>query len=145
MRRAWTSPVLVLIAGAGAATGLFRQGRPWAGSVLLLMFVLLAAMTSPLLFPRSVGALEARRRSAVDGRPVVYWRPGCTYCMRLRIRLGRRARRLYWVDIWRDEAGAELVREANDGNETVPTLLVAGRPYTNPDPAWVREQVSSSR
>ncbi|MGW5787815.1 glutaredoxin domain-containing protein [Streptomyces sp. NPDC003757] len=145
MRRAWTSPVLLLIAGAGAATGLFRQGRPWAGSVLLLMFVLLAAMTSPLLFPRSVGALEARRRSAVDGRPVVYWRPGCTYCMRLRIRLGRRARRLYWVDIWRDEAGAELVREANDGNETVPTLLVAGRPYTNPDPAWVREQVSSSR
>ncbi|MFG3072216.1 glutaredoxin domain-containing protein [Streptomyces sp. NPDC048225] len=145
MRRAWTSPVLLLIAGAGAATGLFRQERPWAGGVLLLMFVLLAAMTSPLLFPRSIGALEARRRSAVDGRPVVFWRPGCTYCMRLRIRLGRKARRLYWVDIWRDEAGAELVREANDGDETVPTLLVAGRPYTNPDPAWVREQVSSSR
>lgn len=37
------------------------------------------------------------------------------------------------------------MRGVNDGNETVPTLLVAGRPYTNPDPAWVREQVSSSR
>ena len=26
-------------------------------------------------------------------------------------------------------------------NETVPTVVVAGRPYTNPDPAWVREQL----
>ncbi|CAM5252433.1 Glutaredoxin domain-containing protein OS=Streptomyces tendae OX=1932 GN=GUR47_07480 PE=4 SV=1 [Streptomyces tendae] len=145
MRRAWTNPVLLLIAGAGAATGLLRQGRAGTGAVTLLVFVLAAALTSPLLFPRSIGALEARRRSAADGRPVVFWRPGCTYCMRLRMRLGRRARRLYWVDIWRDEAGAELVRGANDGNETVPTVLVAGRPYTNPDPAWVREQVSSSR
>ncbi|MFJ8811094.1 glutaredoxin domain-containing protein [Streptomyces sp. NPDC102490] len=145
MRRAWTGPVLLLIAGAGAATGPFVQGRPGTGAVLLLLFVLLAGLTSPLLLPRSVGAPEARRRSAADGRPVVFWRPGCPYCVRLRLRLGRTARRLHWVDIWRDEAGAELVRGANDGNETVPTLLVAGRPYTNPDPAWVREQVSSAR
>ncbi|MFF0537063.1 glutaredoxin domain-containing protein [Streptomyces coelicoflavus] len=145
MRRAWTGPVLLLIAGAGAAAGPFARGSTGTGGVLLLVFVLLAVLISPLVFPRSVGAVEARRRSAVDGRPVVFWRPGCTYCMRLRIRLGRKARRLYWVDIWRDEAGAELVREVNDGNETVPTLLLAGRAHTNPDPAWVREQVASSR
>ncbi|MEU3685130.1 glutaredoxin domain-containing protein [Streptomyces sp. NPDC030592] len=145
MRRAWTAPVLLLIVGAGVAAGSFVRGRGGTGVVLLVVFVLLAGATSPLVFPRSVGAVEARRRSAVDGRPVVFWRPGCAYCMRLRVRLGRRARRLHWVDIWRDEAGAELVREANDGNETVPTLLVAGRTYTNPDPAWVREQVSSAR
>ncbi|CAL9566740.1 glutaredoxin domain-containing protein [Streptomyces sp. enrichment culture] len=145
MRRAWTGPVLMLFAGAGAATGPFVQGRTGTGAVLVLVFVLLAGLTSPLVFPRSVGASQARRRSAVDGRPVVFWRPGCAYCMRLRLRLGRRARRLYWVDIWRDPAGAELVREANGGDETVPTLLMAGRTYTNPDPAWVREQVSSPR
>ncbi|WP_345963236.1 glutaredoxin domain-containing protein [Streptomyces sp. BRB040] len=145
MKRAWTGPVLLLIAGAGAATGPFVQGRIGTGIVLLLVFVLLAVLISPLVFPRSVGAVEAQRRSAVDGRPVVFWRPGCAYCMRLRIRLGRKARRLYWVDIWRDEDGAELVRGVNDGNETVPTLLVAGRSHTNPDPAWVREQVASSR
>ncbi|MFJ4271389.1 glutaredoxin domain-containing protein [Streptomyces coelicoflavus] len=145
MRRAWTGPVLLLIAGVGAAAGPFARGRTGTGVVLLLVFVLLAMLISPLVFPRSVGAVEARRRSAVDGRPVVFWRPGCAYCMRLRIRLGRKARRLYWVDIWRDEVGAELVREVNDGNETVPTLLLAGRAHTNPDPAWVREQVASSR
>ncbi|WP_217166906.1 glutaredoxin domain-containing protein [Streptomyces sp. AC512_CC834] len=145
MRRVWSGPALLLAAGVGVAVGLIVQGSLGTAVVLLLVFVLLAAMNSPLVFPRSVGALEAQRRSAVDGRPVVFWRPGCAYCMRLRIRLGRKATRLYWVDIWRDEAGAEVVRAANDGNETVPTLLVAGRPYTNPDPSWVREQVSSSR
>lgn len=145
MRRAWTGPVLLLIAGAGAASGPFAQGRPGTGAALSLLFVLLAWLVSPLVFPRSVGAPEALRAGAADGRPVVFWRPGCVYCLRLRIRLGRKARRLHWVDIWRDEAGAEVVRGANDGNETVPTLLVAGRTYTNPDPAWVREQVSSSR
>jgi hypothetical protein len=55
-------------------------------------------------FPRSISAQEAQRRSAVDGRPVVFWRPGCKYCLRLRIRLGRSARQLHWVNIWRDPA-----------------------------------------
>lgn len=66
------------------------------------------------------------------------------YCIRLRLRLGRNAGRLYWVDIWRDAAGAEAARDANDGNETVPTVFIAGQPHTNPDPAWVREQLSPS-
>lgn len=52
--------------------------------------------------------------------------------------------RLHWVNIWHDPAGAAAVRTANDGNETVPTVFVAGRPHTNPDSAWVREQLSPS-
>lgn len=65
--------------------------------------------------------------------------------MRLRIRLGRKARWLHWVDIWRDPAGAEWVRAASGGDEIVSTLLVAGRGYANPELAWVREQVSAAR
>ncbi|WNM34950.1 glutaredoxin domain-containing protein [Streptomyces sp. Li-HN-5-11] len=144
MTRAWLFPVLFLLCGSAVATELFFQGSPGTAAGFLLVFVLLAAVNSPLIFPRSISAQEARRRSTVDGRPVVYWRPGCTYCLRLRVRLGHRARQLHWVDIWRDPAGAALVREVNDGNETVPTVVVAGRPHTNPDPAWVREQLSSS-
>jgi hypothetical protein len=64
------------------------------------------------------------------------------YCLRLRVRLGRAAGRLHWVDIWRDPDGAAAVRAANDGDETVPTVVVGGRPHVNPDPAWVREQLS---
>ncbi|MDG9721774.1 MULTISPECIES: glutaredoxin domain-containing protein [unclassified Streptomyces] len=143
MRRAWMVPGLLVVSGSGAATGLIAQGRLGTAVALLLLFVLLAVVHSPLVFPRSIGALEARRRSAADGRPIVYWRPGCAYCLRLRFRLGRGARRLHWVDIWRDPEGAAVVRAANDGNETVPTLMVAGRPHVNPDPDWVREQVLS--
>jgi hypothetical protein len=106
MTRAWFLPVLVLLWGALVATGQALSGSPVEAAAFLLLFVILAYASSPLLFPRSIDAEEARRRSAADGRPVVFWRPGCTYCMRLRLRLGRAARRSYWVDIWRDPAGA---------------------------------------
>ncbi|MCF3128837.1 glutaredoxin domain-containing protein [Streptomyces olivochromogenes] len=144
MKRAWISPMLLVLCGSVVATGLILRGNLGAAAPLLFVFVPLAVVNSPLLFPRSIGALEAQSRSAVDGRPVVFWRPGCPYCLRLRIRLGRSAHRLHWVNIWRDPAGAAVVRAANEGNETVPTVVVAGRPYTNPDPAWVREQLSSA-
>ncbi|MFF4208158.1 glutaredoxin domain-containing protein [Streptomyces sp. NPDC001796] len=145
MTRAWLFPMLFVLCGSVVAAGLVLKGSPGAAVVLLLLFVLLAGLNSPLVFPGSIGAAEAQRLSAADGRPVVFWRPGCTYCLRLRIRLGRRARQAHWVDIWRDPAGAAVVRAANEGNETVPTVVVAGRPHVNPDPAWVREQLSRSR
>ncbi|MFI1486687.1 glutaredoxin domain-containing protein [Streptomyces sp. NPDC020747] len=142
MMRAWISPMLLVLSGSVVAVGLILNGSTAAAVALLVAVVLFAGLNSPLIFPRSIGALEAERRSAADGRPVVFWRPGCVYCLRLRIRLGRSARRLHWVDIWRDADGAAVVRAANEGNETVPTVVVAGRPHVNPDPAWVREQLS---
>lgn len=141
MMRVWILPMVLVLSGAVAATGLAFSGSSGAAAVLLVVFVLFAGVNSPLIFPRSISAVEAQRRSAVDGRPVVFWRPGCTYCLRLRIRLGRAAHQLHWVDIWRDPAGAAAVRVVNDGNETVPTLVLAGQAHTNPDPAWVRRQL----
>ncbi|MFJ7126138.1 glutaredoxin domain-containing protein [Streptomyces sp. NPDC098101] len=142
MTRAWTFPLLFLLCGSAVA-GTALGESPGRAAVILLVFVLLAVAHSPLVFPRSVSVEEARRLGAVDGRPIVFWRPGCRYCLRLRARLGRDARRLHWVDIWRDPAGAAEVRAVNDGDETVPTVFVAGRPYVNPDPAWVRAQLSA--
>ncbi|MFE7531738.1 glutaredoxin domain-containing protein [Kitasatospora sp. NPDC057542] len=144
MMRVWTLPLLLVLCGATVAGGLAFSGSRGAAVLYLLLFAGLAAMNSPLVFPKSLGAAEAQRRSAADGRPVVYWRPGCKYCLRLRLRLGRAARRLHWVDIWSDPEAAAVVRAANDGNETVPTVVVNGRPHTNPDPAWVRGQLSSA-
>lgn len=112
------------------------------GSVLYFVaFALLAAFVSPLIFPRSMPAAEAQRRSAEDGRAIVYWRPGCPFCMRLRATLGATSRRAYWVDIWKDPEGAAAVRSVADGNETVPTVMLAGRPHVNPDPRWLRSQL----
>ncbi|MEV6806788.1 glutaredoxin domain-containing protein [Streptomyces sp. NPDC051132] len=138
MTRAWLLPLLFLGCGSLVALAPAAGGSAWRAVALPPVFVVVAVLHSPLAFPRPVGAAEARRRSAADGRPVVYWRPGCAYCLRLRFRLGRDARRLHWVDIWRDPAGAAVVRAVNDGDETVPTVVVAGRPYVNPDPRWVR-------
>ncbi|WP_318216589.1 glutaredoxin domain-containing protein [Streptomyces sp. SCL15-6] len=142
MMRTWFLPILLVLCGSVVVTGQIAKGNLGAAAALLLPFLALVGVNSPLMFPRSIGAEEAQRRSVVDGRPIVFWRPGCKYCMRLRIRLGGSARQLHWVNIWRDPAGAAAVRAANDGNETVPTVAVAGQPHTNPDPAWVREQLS---
>ncbi|WP_306188897.1 glutaredoxin domain-containing protein [Streptomyces sp. MK5] len=142
MTRAWILPLTLVLCGSAAATGLVFAKESGSALVFLLVCVTLAVVNSPLIFPRSISAVEAQRRSTVDGRPVVYWRPGCAYCLRLRMRLGRSAHRLHWVDIWRDPAGAAAVRAANDGDETVPTVVVGGQPHTNPDPVWVREQLS---
>lgn len=108
-------PMLLVLCGSVLAAGLIVSGTPGTAAVLLLVFVLLAGVNSPLVFPRSIGALEAQHRSAVDGRPVVFWRPGCKYCIRPRIRLGRRAGQVHWVDIWRDPVAGAAVRAANDG------------------------------
>ncbi|MEO3868816.1 glutaredoxin domain-containing protein [Nonomuraea sp. B12E4] len=137
MMRSWILPLVFVAAGAIMAIAL-----PGSGVAMLAAFVLLAGLHSPLIFPRSVTAAEARRRSAVDGRPIVYWRPGCKFCIRLRIRLGSHAGRLHWVNIWRDPDGAADVRAVNDGNETVPTVVVAGQAHVNPAPGWVRGQLS---
>jgi mycoredoxin len=143
MTRVWGPPVLLVLSGSIVAAWLILAGHPGPAGVLLAVYLPLAAVVSPLVFPRSVGNAEAQRRGALDGRPVVFWRPGCVYCLRLRVRLGRDARLAHWVNIWRDPAAAAAVRAVNDGNETVPTVVVADQPYTNPDPAWVRERLRS--
>lgn len=75
--------------------------------------------------------------AAADGRVVVYWRPGCMFCALLTARLGPRASRAVWVNIWKDPEAAAFVRSVNDGNETVPTVVVGGSPLTNPSPGLV--------
>lgn len=143
MVREWGQPVLMMLAGlvVGVVTGV--GGSVAGGVVVGAVLVVLGALISPAVFPRPVSAREARARSAEDGRPVVYWRPGCAYCLRLRFRLGRRAREAHWVNIWRDPDGAAAVREANGGDETVPTVFYGGAAHTNPDPEWVRARLSA--
>ncbi|WP_232835964.1 glutaredoxin domain-containing protein [Actinocorallia populi] len=139
--RGWMVSLLLAVVGLAVAVRRVGEGAPGQAAVWLVVFLVIAVGLSPLAFPRSVGAAEARRRSAEDGRPIVYWRPGCRYCLRLRVRLGTAARRAHWVDIWRDPEGAAAVRAVTGGDETVPTVVVAGRSRVNPDPAWLRRQL----
>ncbi|MET8908838.1 glutaredoxin domain-containing protein [Micromonospora sp. NPDC004551] len=138
MLRSWWMAGLMLVLGVVVAV---RAYSPVVGVVELLVFGVLAALFSPLVFPRSLTAAEARERSARDGRPVIYWRPGCRYCLRLRLRLGHRAGRAYWVNIWRDPDGAAAVRAVTGGDETVPTVVLPGEAVVNPEPSWLRERL----
>ena len=63
---------------------------------------------------------------------VLYTRPGCPFCYMLRRGLRRRAVPFTEIDIWQDPTAAEAVRAVADGNETVPTVHVAGRWLVNP-------------
>nr|WP_051145660.1 glutaredoxin domain-containing protein [Ornithinimicrobium pekingense] len=74
---------------------------------------------------------------------VIYWRPGCGFCQRLKGHLGAAGEQATWVNIWQDEEAAAYVREVNGGNETVPTVVIDGVPHTNPRPAKVLERLQA--
>lgn len=69
----------------------------------------------------------------------VYWRPGCPFCTRLRLAVRGDREQARWVNIWQDDEGRAYVASVNDGNETVPTVVIDGVPHTNPDPSLVRD------
>jgi mycoredoxin len=104
--------------------------------------VLLVCLT-PVGFPRSPGDAEGRTRAEALGVPLIYWRPGCSFCIRLRLRLGLAGRRAVWVNVRHDPAASARVRSVNDGNETVPTVFVGDEHRTNPSPRWVRGLLTS--
>ncbi|MEU8167131.1 glutaredoxin domain-containing protein [Micromonospora sp. NPDC049004] len=143
MVRRWVLAILMAAFGVVVLVSQLADGLPVVGAVEFLIFLALALVLSPWAFPRSVGAAEAQRASAADGLPIVYWRPGCRYCLQLRFSLGRLARRAHWVDIWHDPAGAAAVRAITGGNETVPTVVLGGQAVVNPDRAWLRERLRS--
>ncbi|GAA4926445.1 glutaredoxin [Nonomuraea thailandensis] len=69
---------------------------------------------------------------ASDDEVVLYWRPMCTYCMKLRLSLLFTRLRYRNVNIWKDPKAAAFVRSVANGFETVPTVTVADRPMVNP-------------
>ncbi|GAA4928056.1 glutaredoxin family protein [Actinoplanes utahensis] len=133
MMRRWRLAVLAALCGLLVAAVRFSDGAPGSATLLLALFLGYAFVLSPLIFPRA---------SADDGRPVVYWRPGCRFCLQMRARLGPDAARLRWVDIWADPSAAATVREITGGDETVPTVVIGGRAHVNPDPSWLRGQLT---
>lgn len=67
-----------------------------------------------------------------DDEVVIYWRPDCVFCLDLLLRLKWTRLRYRKVDIRKDADARAFVRSVADGNETVPTVVVAGRALVNP-------------
>ncbi len=75
----------------------------------------------------------------------LYWRPGCPFCMNLRLGLLLRRVDINQVNIWKDPDAAALVRSVADGNETVPTVVIEGEAMVNPTPGQVASALRSRR
>lgn len=131
MRR-WSSSLLLVVAAVVIGGADAVAGSRWTALGVFVFLLVVAVLVSPRAFPRPMSDAAARVAADDDGRPIVYWRPGCPYCIRLRARLGRDARRLLWVDIWADPEGAASVREVTGGDETVPTVIAGERSFINP-------------
>jgi mycoredoxin len=73
----------------------------------------------------------------------MYTTPWCGYCHRLKGQLDREGIGYELVDIERQPEAAEIVESANDGNQTVPTLVYAdGTAQTNPSLAQVKAKLA---
>lgn len=70
-----------------------------------------------------------------------YWRPGCPFCMSLRLGLKRTSLPVEWRNIWKNDEDAAYVRSVNQGNETVPTVDIAGKALINPSTRQVLAEV----
>lgn len=130
----WLPPAALLVGGLLLANALRANG----GTVGVLIAVVLgvgaavvAWRISPLRRSGHVDHARARELAGDDG-VIVYWRPGCQYCMRLRRSLGDRAGDVTWVNIWADDEAAAFVRSLNDGNEQVPTVVTGAHDRVDP-------------
>lgn len=74
----------------------------------------------------------------------MYTTPWCGYCQRLKGQLDREGIAFDIVDIEQHPDAVQVVESANNGNQTVPTLVFAdGSSQTNPSLKQVKEKLSA--
>lgn len=77
------------------------------------------------------------------GSVTMFTTTSCGYCRRLKAQMDREGIAYAEIDIEQDPASAEFVMRANDGNQTVPTLLFPdGSTATNPSIIAVRKRLA---
>ena len=73
----------------------------------------------------------------------MYTTPWCGYCHRLKSQLDREGIAFDIVDIEQDPSATQIVEKANNGNQTVPTLVYSdGSAQTNPSLAQVKAKIA---
>ncbi|GAB3666485.1 hypothetical protein GCM10027591_15290 [Zhihengliuella somnathii] len=140
--RPWLLTVLILVlAGLVAARAVAGgvDGVAVAFAVGLLVFAGFTAIAAVVRSRPDSGVDQ----HLADGGVAVFWRPGCTFCLRLMWKLRSHLGQVYWVNIWQDDDAAARVRELNGGNETVPTVLTSEEHYVATDRARALETVRS--
>jgi len=74
----------------------------------------------------------------------MYTTPWCGYCKRLKGQLGREGITFEEVNIEEHPDAVKIVEQANNGNQTVPTLVFAdGSAQTNPSLMQIKEKLAA--
>jgi len=131
------------IVGTWVVYSFAAQGRYFMAAFFAIINAALVWWVSPLRGGISPKHADVMRRPQNERHVVIYWRPGCQFCGRLKWRLGASGKQATWVNIWQDKEAAEFVRSHNDGNETVPTVVIDGSVITNPDPEMVLTRLTA--
>ncbi|MGD7788037.1 glutaredoxin domain-containing protein [Propionibacteriaceae bacterium Y1700] len=115
-----------------------RNGQPL--DVAVGVAAIGVALLFTQFFRRWVNRMQARNEPEpnYDAPVVIFWRPGCGYCARLKRELGDAGAKAEWVNVWAHDQGMALVKTHNNGDETVPTVKINGKFHTNPDPVDVQ-------
>lgn len=73
---------------------------------------------------------------------IVYWRPGCSHCMRLFRALDADVRaQVTWVNVMADPEGARYIRQFHDGDMVTPTAVTGAGRQVSPTPESVTARV----
>jgi glutaredoxin len=73
---------------------------------------------------------------------ILYWRPGCGFCVRLARALDAMEIAPELRNIWEEPDAAEFVRSVNRGNELVPTLVIGDIVLSNPSADQVADAMT---
>ncbi|HEX6254320.1 MAG TPA: hypothetical protein VFZ70_00780 [Euzebyales bacterium] len=78
--------------------------------------------------------------------PVVYWRPGCSYCLKLWRALDRDERdRVTWVNVMADRDASVYVRRFHDGRMVTPTAVMGTGRQIEATASQIRARVARRR
>jgi mycoredoxin len=81
---------------------------------------------------------------ATEAAFTMYTTPWCGYCHRLKSQLDREGIAYDTVDIEQDPSAADIVMSANNGNQTVPTLVYSdGSAQTNPSLIQIKQKLET--
>ncbi|GGX83312.1 mycoredoxin [Streptomyces anandii] len=80
----------------------------------------------------------------MPGTVTMYSTTWCGYCRRLKSQLDREGIAYTEINIEQDPESAAFVEKANNGNQTVPTVLFQdGSTLTNPSLAQVKQKIGA--
>lgn len=144
--RRWAACLIVvamLIAYVAAIFWQAGQGTPGAtpigqGMISTGILGVLALVLSPAFFPRARSHAYAVEH---DDKVAVYFHPASVLAIWLRLNLRNLAKRVIWVDVWKDPAAQAFLREHHQNMDITPSAVHRGEVKALPKADWIALRV----